>query len=78
MRDRTGAGSRHAPDDQPGRAGGDIDLMEDLPTASIAEFKANSTGTVVAAPSARSIYIALDKDRDDSPGLSGTDGTITR
>lgn len=53
---------------------GDIDVMEDLPTASVAEFNANPAVHVASAPPARSIYIALDQDRDDSPGITGTQG----
>jgi peptide/nickel transport system substrate-binding protein len=53
---------------------GDIDIMESLPTASLAEFRANPAVKVVSGPPARSIYIALDQDRDDSPGLGGTEG----
>lgn len=53
---------------------GDIDLMEDLPTASLEELRANPAITVVAAPAARVIYVALDQGRDDSPGIAGTEG----
>ncbi|WP_082400814.1 ABC transporter substrate-binding protein [Gemmobacter sp. LW-1] len=53
---------------------GDIDMMEDLPTASIADFRANKAVNVVSAPPARSIYIALDQERDDSPGIGGAGG----
>ncbi len=53
---------------------GDIDLMEDLPTASVEEFRTNPAVSVVAAPPARILYIALDQDRDASPGIGGTDG----
>jgi peptide/nickel transport system substrate-binding protein len=53
---------------------GDIDMMEDLPTASLEEFRANPAVVVASAPPARSMYIGLDQDRDDSPGLGGTDG----
>ena len=53
---------------------GDIDLMEDLPTASLEELRSNPAISVVAAPAARVIYVALDQDRDASPGISGTDG----
>ena len=53
---------------------GDIDLMEDMPTASLEELRANPAISVVAAPAARVIYVALDQGRDDSPGIAGTDG----
>lgn len=53
---------------------GDIDIMEDPPTASAEELESNPDVKIVTGPPARVIYIALDQDRDDSPGISGTDG----
>lgn len=53
---------------------GDIDVMEDPPTASAADLQGNPDVKVVSGPPARVIYVALDQGRDDSPGITGTDG----
>lgn len=52
---------------------GDIDLMEDPPTANLEDFKKNPEFTVAEAPAGRVIYIALDQQDHKSPGIGGTD-----
>ncbi|MET3926657.1 ABC transporter substrate-binding protein [Devosia sp. 2618] len=53
---------------------GDIDLMEDPPTANLDDFKNNPAFTVEQAPAGRVIYIALDQQDRQSPGIGGAEG----
>ena len=53
---------------------GDIDLMEDPPTADLERFKSNPELSVSQAPPARVVYIALDQHGEPSPGITGTNG----
>lgn len=51
---------------------GDIDMMEDPPTADLEKFKANPDLAVSEAPGTRIVYIALDQKGEPSPGIKGT------
>lgn len=53
---------------------GDIDMMEDVPTGSATQIEGDPNVKIVSGPPARVIFIALDQERDDSPGISGTNG----
>jgi peptide/nickel transport system substrate-binding protein len=50
---------------------GDIDMMEDPPTADLPQMKANPKLTVSEAPGTRIVYIALDQAGEPSPGIAG-------
>lgn len=52
---------------------GDIDMMEDPPTADLEQFKSNPKLTVAEAPGTRIVYIALDQKGEPSPGIPGQD-----
>lgn len=52
---------------------GDIDMMEDPPTADLEQFKANPKLTIAQAPGTRIVYIALDQKGEPSPGIPGLD-----
>jgi peptide/nickel transport system substrate-binding protein len=52
---------------------GDLDLIEDPPTADLARLKAEPTVTLAEAVSSRVIYIALDQ-AEPTPGIPDTEG----
>lgn len=54
---------------------GDVDLIDGLPTADIANVRANDRFTVFEAPSNLAIYLHMDSDRDASPFVRGADGS---
>jgi peptide/nickel transport system substrate-binding protein len=53
---------------------GDVDLIEDPPTADLARLKKEPKLTLVEAVSSRVIYIALDQFAEPSPGIPDTAG----
>jgi peptide/nickel transport system substrate-binding protein len=53
---------------------GDVDLIEDPPTADLATLRENPKLTLAEAVSSRLIYIALDQFAEPSPGIPDTDG----
>jgi peptide/nickel transport system substrate-binding protein len=54
---------------------GDIDLIENVPTADVERLKANANLTVVSTVSNRVIYFHLDQFRDVSPFITAKDGS---
>lgn len=52
---------------------GDIDVMEDAPTADLQGMKANPALAVAEGPGTRVIYLALDQHAEPSPGITGTE-----
>jgi peptide/nickel transport system substrate-binding protein len=54
---------------------GDIDLIENVPTADVERLKANNTMTVVSTVSNRVIYFHMDQFRDVSPFITAKDGS---
>ena len=54
---------------------GDVDLIEDAPVDDLARLReAQGIRVVIKGPTNRLIFLGLDVDRDDSPGISGTNG----
>lgn len=53
---------------------GDVDMIDQVPTADIAHLKANPDVVLSQGVSNRVIYLHLDHDRDDSPFVTGTGG----
>ncbi|ODT65334.1 MAG: peptide ABC transporter substrate-binding protein [Pelagibacterium sp. SCN 63-23] len=53
---------------------GDIDVMEDPPTANLEDFKNNPNLSMAQANPGRVIYIALDQQDRESPGITAADG----
>jgi peptide/nickel transport system substrate-binding protein len=53
---------------------GDVDLIEDPPTADLATLRGNPKLTLAEAVSSRVIYIALDQFAEPSPGIPDTGG----
>lgn len=51
---------------------GDIEMMEDPPTANLEQFEGNPALTLAKAPGARIVYIALDQKGEPSAGIQGT------
>ncbi|WP_156385780.1 ABC transporter substrate-binding protein [Devosia sp. Root685] len=68
MRPMTNAAARAA-----ALLAGDIAVMEDPPTANLSDFENNPDLTIAKAPAGRVVYIALDQQDRESPGISGTD-----
>ncbi|URI07095.1 ABC transporter substrate-binding protein [Aquincola tertiaricarbonis] len=53
---------------------GDVDLVEDPPTDDLARLQKDPKLTVVTKPSNRIIYVALDQNGEQTPGITGADG----
>ncbi|MFN3460580.1 MAG: ABC transporter substrate-binding protein [Oceanibaculum sp.] len=53
---------------------GDVDLVDGVPTADIAQLKKNANVNVVNAVSNRIIYLHIDSDRDVTPNVTAKDG----
>ncbi len=53
---------------------GDVDFIENVPTADLQRLKANPAVRVVETVSNRVIYLHLDSNRDQSPFVFGNDG----
>ena len=53
---------------------GDVDLIEDPPTADLPKLKRNPKLTLAEAVSSRLIYVALDQHGEPSPGIPDTRG----
>ena len=53
---------------------GDVDVIEDVPTADIERLKKEDKVTLAQTASNRSIYFHMDQFRDDSPFVKGKDG----
>ena len=53
---------------------GDVDMIDLVPTADIAQLKTNPKVVLSQGVSNRVIYLHLDHDRDDSPFVTGTGG----
>lgn len=53
---------------------GDVDLVDGVPTADIAQLKKNANVNVVNAVSNRIIYLHIDSDRDVTPHVTAKDG----
>ena len=51
---------------------GDIDMMEDPPTADMPNFRANSELTMAEGPESRVIYLAMDQQNVPSPNITST------
>lgn len=52
---------------------GDIDVMEDPPTADLPGMKTNPALAIAEGTGTRIIYLALDQHAEPSPGITGTD-----
>ncbi len=57
---------------------GDVDVIEDVPTADIERLKNDGKVALAQTPSNRSIYFHLDQFRDDSPFVKGRDGAAIK
>ena len=57
---------------------GDVDLIEDVPTADIERLKTDAKLTLAQTPSNRSIYFHMDQFRDDSPFVKAKDGSAIK
>lgn len=53
---------------------GDVDLVDGVPTADIAQLKTNENVVISNAVSNRVIYLHIDSDRDVTPHVTGKDG----
>lgn len=53
---------------------GDVDLVDGVPTADIAQLKSNANVAISQAVSNRVIYLHIDSDRDVTPHATGKDG----
>jgi len=54
---------------------GDVDVIEEVPTADIAQLRENEQLTVASAASNRVIYLHIDSDRDETPHITAKDGS---
>lgn len=54
---------------------GDVDVIEEVPTADIAQLRDDDRVRVASAPSNRVIYLHLDSDRDETPHVTAKDGS---
>ncbi|MEM0908611.1 MAG: ABC transporter substrate-binding protein [Pseudomonadota bacterium] len=54
---------------------GDVDIINDVPTTDLERLRANDDINIAQGPSNRVIYLHMDQFRDDSPHVSGTDGS---
>ena len=57
---------------------GDVDIIEDVPTADIEKLKKDGKVTLAQGVSRRVIYFHLDQFRDDSPFIKAKDGTAIK
>jgi peptide/nickel transport system substrate-binding protein len=57
---------------------GDVDLIEDVPTADIERLRKDDKVEVHQTASNRSIYFAMDQFRDDSPFVRAKDGSVIK
>lgn len=53
---------------------GDVDFIDNVPTADIARLKGEDSVVLSSGVSSRVIYLHMDRFRDDSPYITGTDG----
>ncbi len=53
---------------------GDVDFIDNVPTADIARLKGEDEVVLASGISNRIIYLHMDRFRDDSPYITGTDG----
>jgi peptide/nickel transport system substrate-binding protein len=54
---------------------GSVDLIDNVPPATIDRLRRERSITLFSGPSARLIYLALDSSRDDSPFVKAADGS---
>jgi peptide/nickel transport system substrate-binding protein len=57
---------------------GDVDVIDDVPTADLARLKGEAKVELFQTPSNRSIFFALDQFRDDSPFVKAKDGSAIK
>jgi peptide/nickel transport system substrate-binding protein len=57
---------------------GDVDVIEDVPTADLARLKTEAKVDLFQTPSNRAIFLALDQFRDDSPFVKAKDGSAIK
>jgi peptide/nickel transport system substrate-binding protein len=57
---------------------GDVDVIDDVPTADLARLKTEAKVELFQKPSNRSIFLALDQFRDDSPFVKAKDGSAIK
>ncbi len=57
---------------------GDVDLIEDVPTADIERLKKDGKVEIAQTPSNRSIFFHMDQFRDDSPYIKAKDGSAIK
>ncbi|UFN51218.1 ABC transporter substrate-binding protein [Roseomonas sp. OT10] len=53
---------------------GDVDMIESVPSADIAQLERNERVAIASGPSNRVMYLHLDQDRERSPFVVGKDG----
>ena len=54
---------------------GDVDMINDVPTTDLARLEENEDVVIEGGPSNRVIYLHMDQFREDSPHVSGKDGS---
>jgi peptide/nickel transport system substrate-binding protein len=57
---------------------GDVDLIEDVPTADISRLRTNPAVDLAQSPTRRLIYLHMDQFRDESPFIKGKDGSAIK